>query len=248
MDAHAVPSQGYIRRCVAVLEQSAVGVVGMPCYVLPGANTLTARAIAGGVSHRFGIGDAKYRLRDGQLAQEQVDTVAFACFRKSLWSSLGGFNETLLTNEDYDFNYRVRESGLQVMLDRSGHCDYFARTTLKDLGRQYRRYGRWKAQMVKLHPRSLKVRHMMAPLFVLSIVSLAAAGFIWSFAWLLLGLELGLYLFLALAFGLQVARNTGGGLPLALMMPLVFLNIHVSWGTSFLTGLMIGPQTGELKT
>ena len=38
-------------------------------------------------------------------------SVAFACFRKSLWSQLRGFDEKLLTNEDYDFNYRARARG-----------------------------------------------------------------------------------------------------------------------------------------
>jgi len=107
MDAHAVPSEGYIRRCVEVLGQHNAGVVGMPCRVRAGTNTLLARAIANAVSHPFGIGDAKYRLSKGAALQEQVDTVAFACFRKSLWKELGGFNESLLTNEDYDFNYRL---------------------------------------------------------------------------------------------------------------------------------------------
>ncbi|MGH9880369.1 MAG: glycosyltransferase family 2 protein, partial [Pyrinomonadaceae bacterium] len=160
MDAHAVPSPGYIRRCVEVLRQGNVGVVGMPCLVRPGAGTVTARAIANAVSHPFGIGDAKYRLGEGGPLQEPVDTVAFACFKKSLWTELGGFNETLLTNEDYDFNYRVRRAGQQVILDRSGHCDYFARTTFKALAAQYLRYGGWKAEMVRLQPRSIKLRHM----------------------------------------------------------------------------------------
>src|SRR5262249_59959462 len=128
-----------------------VGVVGMPCNVLPGGDALVAKAIAGAVSHPFGIGDAKYRLGAGSTLQEAVDTVAFACFRKSLWRELGGFNESLLTNEDYDFNYRVRASGRQVILDRSGHCDYFARTSFKGLASQYIRYGGFESPMLPFH-------------------------------------------------------------------------------------------------
>ena len=64
MDAHAVPSSGYVRRCVEVLgEKSDVGVVGMPCHVQPGANTLMAKAVAQAVSHSFGIGDAVIACR-----------------------------------------------------------------------------------------------------------------------------------------------------------------------------------------
>jgi len=242
MDAHAVPPKGYIRRCVEVLNQDGVGVVGMPCNIRPGTDTLMAQSIASAVSHSFGIGDAKYRLSESQLAQESVDTVAFSCFRKSLWRELGGFNEDLLTNEDYDFNYRVRRSGWQVILDRSGHCDYFARSTLSQLSQQYRRYGHWKAQMVKLHPASIKLRHMVAPAFVASIVLLSSLGIFVRLAWLALGLELLLYFLLAVYFGFKAARRNGQGIRMTLLMPVVFLTIHISWGISFLLGLLKGPR------
>ena len=238
MDAHAAPSPGYIRRCVEVLRQENTGVVGMPCLVRPGADTLMAQAIAAAVSHPFGIGDAKYRLSEGGPLQEAVDTVAFSCFRKALWQGLDGFNESLLTNEDYDFNYRVRLSGQQVILDRSGHCDYFARSTLKDLASQYARYGFWKAHMLKLHPRSVRLRHLVAPAFILSLVVLALSGLAWKPAWWLLLGEVVVYLLCALGAGWQAAQKTEKGLMMTSLMPLVFMTIHLSWGLSFFHGLV----------
>ena len=238
MDAHAIPSSGYIRRCVEVITQDEVGVVGMPCVVRPGANTLVAKAIASAVSHPFGIGDAKYRLGGAGPAQESVDTVAFACFRKSLWLSLGGFNEALITNEDYDFNYRVRRSGQRVVLDRAEHSDYFARSTLVALSSQYRRYGAWKAAMVRLAPGSLKLRHLIAPLFILSLLVLGGAALAWRLArWLLLA-EVVIYLLFSLGSGVQIAKRTGTGLKIILLMPIVFATIHLSWGASFLLRLL----------
>lgn len=245
MDAHAAPSEGYIKRCVEVLGTGKAGVVGMPCLVRPGADTAVARAIAAAVSHPFGIGDAKYRLGAGGPPQESVDTVAFACFRKSLWTELGGYNESLHTNEDYDFNYRVRQSGREVILDRGGHCDYFARTTIAKLAAQYWRYGRWKAHMVRLQPGSIKLRHLVAPAFVLSLILLALLAFLWEPArWLLL-IELATYLIAALAAGWHTTRRTDRRSPLlVLLMPLVFAAIHLSWGMSFLIGI-IGPQKSQ---
>jgi GT2 family glycosyltransferase len=239
MDAHAVPSEKYIARCVEVLSESNAAIVGMPCRVQPAENTVTARAIAIGVSHPFGIGDAKYRLgSDGGSGQEDVDTVAFACFRKSLWLELGGFDEKLLTNEDYDFNYRARTRGDRVVLDRGAHCDYFARPTLRKLASQYFRYGAWKSRMIRARPRSLKLRQLVAPVFVSSIALLAAAGFWRSFAWRMLALELATYFIAAAAFGHQATRKNQEKLSVTLRMPLVFFTIHSSWGASFLWGLI----------
>ena len=242
MDAHAVPSVGYIRRCVEVLREGSAGVVGMPCLVRPGADTLVARSIAVAVSHPFGIGDAKYRLGAGGPQQEAVDTVAFSCFRKSLGQELGGFNESLLTNEDYDFNYRVRQSGRKVILDRSGHCEYFARSTLTGLANQYRRYGGWKARMLRLHPRSIKLRHLVAPGFVLSLIALVLLSFFSSLARLALVAELALYFATALVFAAQISKANRGGLGMLLLLPLVFFIIHFSWGASFLIGLIHEPR------
>ncbi len=242
MDAHAAPTSGYIQRCVEVLGEGNAGVVGMPCRVRPGASTVVAQGIACAVSHPFGIGDAKYRLREGGPPQEVVDTVAFACFRKSLWEKVGGFNESLLTNEDYDFNYRVRQTGNQVILDRSGHCDYFARPTFAGLVRQYARYGIWKARMIRLHPRSIKLRHLVAPLFVVSILLMGLLGFFWKPFWWALIAELLIYFLMGFVFACKAVRAQASSLRVWLVMPLLFLTIHVAWGASFLFGLIGRPR------
>jgi succinoglycan biosynthesis protein ExoA len=242
IDAHAAPSPGYIRRCVEVLSQKQAEVVGMPCRVQPGADTTMARVIAMAVSHPFGIGDARYRLGDGDAMQEEVDTVAFASFRKSLWSSLGGYDEKLLTNEDYDFNYRVRHRGDRVLLDRSEHCDYFARATLSKLAAQYLRYGVWKARMISRRPRSMKPRHLIAPSFVVSVALLSVLGLWNGLAWNLLALEFAVYFLAAFAFAFQASRKNRAGLGALLLLPFVFLTIHFSWGASFLWGIVSKPR------
>jgi hypothetical protein len=96
--------------------------------------------------------------------------------------------------------------------------------------------------MVKLHPASIKLRHLVAPAFVVSIVLLSLAGIFVPLAWLALASELWLYFLLAVYFGYKVARRNGQGLRMALLMLVVFLTIHISWGTSFLLGLLRGTR------
>lgn len=242
LDAHAVASAGYVRRSVEVLRQDGVGVVGMPCQVCAADDTLTAKAIAMAVSHPFGIGDAKYRLGRASAAQESVDTVAFACFRKELWREVGRFAEHLFANEDYEFNYRVRMHGKSVVLDQGEHCDYFARSTLKGLAEQYWRYGRWKARMILAHPGSIRLRQVVAPVFAASIPLLLIAGFWLRPAWWLLVAELAAYLSMALFFASKLSRRSRGGLGLVVLLPLIFSMIHLMWGTGFLLGLVKAPK------
>ncbi len=238
MDAHSVPSDNYVRRCVELLDGSDIAVVGMPWVIRPGADTSTARAIALAVAHPFGIGDAKYRLSG--LPSQFVDTVPFGAFRKSLWRELGGFNEDLLANEDYDFHYRVRRQNGRILLDTAGHCSYFARSTIKDLAIQYFRYGSWKAQMVKLHPRSIRWRQLVAPAFVSSLILLTALGPWWTPAlWALLAI-VGSYTALAFYFSFKLSQR-GGAFSLIPLISLAFLAIHTAWGSSFLLGLLRRP-------
>ncbi len=98
--------------------------------------------------------------------------------------------------------------------------------------------------MIRLHPRSTKLRHLVAPLFVASILVLGIAGIFWTPAWWLLLLELVTYLGCALFAGWQAARRAGAGLQMALVMPLIFATIHLSWGSSFLVRLIGAPQKG----
>ena len=241
MDAHSVPSENYVRRCVELLSREDAAVVGMPCRIQPGAETQIAHAIAAAVAHPFGIGDAKYRMAN--LASTQsVDTVPFGTFRKELWKEVGGFNEELLANEDYDFYYRVRRRGGRILLDPSEHCKYFARPTFRELAKQYWRYGSWKAQMLKLHPRSVRWRHLVAPAFVSSLIITSGASFFWTPALLLLLLILAPYGALSLFFAAKLMRKNHHALSIVPLIVLAFLIVHLSWGSSFLLGLVRSPK------
>jgi succinoglycan biosynthesis protein ExoA len=234
MDAHSAPSNNYVARCAELLREGEAAIVGMPWHIKPGADSLMARAIAIAVSHPLGAGDAKYR--SSSAASQFVDTVPFGAFHKSLWEELGGFNEALLANEDYDFNYRTRKNGGKVLLDNQAHSDYFARPSLGDLARQYFRYGQWKSRMLKLHPASIKLRQLVPPLFVVSLVLLGALSFLSPLFAVLLAALVGVYVGVVLVVSVGLAVR-GGDFSLLLCLPFTFLVIHFCWGTGFLVGL-----------
>ena len=177
LDGHSIPSPDYIAASLAALSQPGVGVAGGVWKIEPGAPTVVARAIARVVSHSLGSGGAHYRgASDATETAVAVDTVPFGAFRRALWQQVGGFDETLIANEDYDFNYRVRRAGLKVVLDPRIQSAYFARPTLAALGRQYHRYGFWKFQMLRKDPRALHWRQVPPALvmpWLLSSIGLA---------------------------------------------------------------------------
>ncbi len=230
LDAHSVPDREYVERCVAALQQGLGDNIGGVWDIRPGGKGWIARSIAVAAAHPIAVGDARYRL--GGHAQS-VDTVPFGAYRKSLIARIGAYNEHLLTNEDYEFNVRIRKSGGTIWFDPAIRCIYYARATWRELLRQYWRYGFWKGRMIRHYPSSLRWRQLLPPLFVMALISFALIGFWFSlFHWLLIGLIV-VYGLVVFAAGVQKALRTGD-LGLVAGLPLVISTMHLSWGCAFL--------------
>ena len=236
LDAHSVPAPDYVERCVAALERTAAANVGGVWDIQPSADTWIARAIAAAAAHPLGAGDARYRTGG---PEGQVDTVPFGAFDREWLERIGPFNENLLTNEDYEYNLRLRQAGGVIWFDPSIRSTYFARGTLRELARQYLRYGYWKGRMLKKHPGSLRWRQALPPLFVLVLALLAVLAPFVEWARILLLLQLGLYIATTAGAGLMQAAGLRD-LGLALGMSLALWTMHLSWGAAFWAGLGAG--------
>jgi succinoglycan biosynthesis protein ExoA len=235
LDGHAAPSPDYISRALAQLADPGVGVVGGVWRIVPGAPTPIAAAIARAVAHPLGAGDAAYRLRDGGPVMN-VDTVPFGCFTRETWRRVGGLNETLLGNEDYEFNYRVRKAGLLVRLDPTMQSTYVARARLGALALQYFRYGWCKMQMLRQHPGALRWRQAVPVAFVGTTAILALlAPFFRPAAWLAVA-ELASYLGVVVLTTVSICAREGGWRR-AWGLIAAFVTIHVCWGTGALVYL-----------
>jgi cellulose synthase/poly-beta-1,6-N-acetylglucosamine synthase-like glycosyltransferase len=242
MDAHSIPDRDYIKYCINGLKKGLGDNIGGIWKIQPGAKTWIAKAIAIAASHPLGVGDALYRI--GGIAQE-VDTVPFGAFRRELIDKIGMFDETLLTNEDYEFNTRVRQSGGKVWMDPSIRSVYFARASLKELAHQYWRYGYWKAQMLRKYPKTLRWRQGLPPLFVFALISLGLLSLICYFAsWVLVIIVL-LYTTVISILGIKMSINHKD-ISMTIGVPLAIATIHLSYGSALLWGLVIKPKASEI--
>ena len=234
MDGHSKPYPDYVANCITAHQAGRGDNVGGVWEIRPGADTWIAKSIAVAAAHPLGVGDALYR--HAKQAAE-VDTVPFGSFRRSLVERVGPFDESLLTNEDYEFNTRVRKSGGKIWLDPSIRSVYFARSTILELIRQYWRYGFWKWRMLRRYPDTLRWRQALPPLFVLSLVILLVFSAFTSFAVILLGVELFLYFSIMLLAGLHAALRSQKPY-LILGLPLGIFAMHIAWGSGFLWSML----------
>jgi succinoglycan biosynthesis protein ExoA len=249
-DARAVLPPGYVARAVGTLLRTGAANVGGRQN--PVGDTMFERAVALATTTPLGAGTARYRIGG---AEGPVETVYLGVFRRDALDAVGGFDETLLRNEDYELNWRLHTRGEMVWFDPVLVVDYRPRGSLRALARQYFDYGRWKRVVLQRQPRSWRLRQLAAPLLLLALtasVALAAAGGLIAAggrppvvvpaagaALVVAGAAgpLGYLLFLlagSAAVGLRRRR------PEVVFMPVVLATIHLAWATGFFTGAPAG--------
>ncbi len=233
LDAHAIPAADYIQRSVIALSSGLGDNVGGVIDIKPGNNSLMGRAIAVATAHPLGVGDAMYRWA---TKAGLADTVAFGCYLKSTVEKVGYYNESLVANEDYEFNARLRKKGMKIWIDPAIRAVYYSRPTLKSLSRQYFHYGFWKVRMLRKFPETLRWRQALPPLFVLGVLMLLLLSVFWFPGFWVLAAGLMAYL-LILAIGSVKPAVKQKKAALLFSIPLAIATMHFSWGIGFWTSL-----------
>ncbi len=230
MDDHTIYDRMYISELVNLLSTTDVVNVGGP-QVGIGQSYIT-KAIAMTVSSPFVAGNAFYRFE--RIKEKYVDTVYLGAWRKKDLLEIGGFDESFSVNEDYELNYRLRAKGGKILFSPKIRSEYFVRPSLIKLIKQYVRYGFWKVKTLKKHPKSLAIRQLVAPLFILFLV-MSGILFLMGYPIFLEGILVAYILtFLFFAFKLLRFKELYY-LPMFFILALI---IHLSWGSGFWGGII----------
>lgn len=231
VDGHTFLSPSYVRMCVETLQATGADNVGGPQQ--SEAQTLIGSLVALATSSPFGIGDSKFHYA---TTPQWVDTVYLGAWPRRLFERVGGFDESLVRNQDYEFNYRTRQAGGRIWYTPEIRSIYRPRESLGAFVRQYFQYGQWKAIVIRRHPASTRWRHLVAPLFVVSLLGLGVLSPFVRQARRLLALLLALYGIGGAAESLRLAVRRREARALWLL-PVFFL-LHVTWGSGFLSNLL----------
>ena len=235
VDAHSTVPADYVRRAIAHLSTGRFGGVGGRKDAV--ASSPSGRAVAAVLGSRFGVGNSVYHYG---ARPRTVDHVPFGCYPTNLLREMGGWDERLAANEDYELDYRLRRGGHRLLFDPELRIAWRSRETVPDLFRQYRRYGRGKAAVARLHPSSLQPRHLAAPALV---AGGAAFPLIAAYRPLIAGLAALPYAVGLTAASVVTARKVDG-LAARLRVPAAFVAMHAGWGIGFWEGLARGARGG----
>jgi glycosyltransferase involved in cell wall biosynthesis len=216
VDGHCTIADDYVERCVAALERTGAAMVGGG--MTPVTSTGWPGAIALAMASPVGAGPARFH---GSGEAGWVDTVYLGAYRTSDAVAVGGYATDVGVNEDAEFALRMGSRG-GVWFDPSIRSRYVPRRSLRDVARQFWRYGTSRAATVRRHPASFAPRQLAAPLLVLGLCSP------WRRQ------VLSAYLALVVAEAARQAASAGrDGALVAAVLPAM----HLPWGAGFLVGL-----------
>lgn len=238
LDGHSAPNREYIEGCVRLLQEGKGDMVGGKLDVVPRNGGWMARSIAIAASHPAGVGDSHFRFSS---EPREVDTIAFCAFHRKWIDRIGLYDETLLSNEDYDFNSRFRRAGGRIWLDPSLLTTYYPPPTFSRLARQYLRYGFWKARMTIKSPGSIRWRQFMPPTTLVSAVLLAGLGVRFEPCRLILAAGTSAYLLVLLSVGFSRAIRKQPDPLIGVGVPIAIATMHLCWASAFLWSLATHP-------
>lgn len=165
VDARTEIPPGYVAACARRLDDASVGLVGGVQWPTARACTgPTGEAIARALRNHWLLGSPAYR-RPG--AGGPVDTVYLGAFRRSEMLALGGYDEGLEANEDFDLAQRYVAAGQVVWLEPDLVVQYEPRAEWAAVAHQYFAFGRAKVEFWRRSDRRPNDRQRLA---------LAAAG------------------------------------------------------------------------
>ncbi len=234
IDGHCIYPSNYISTLVRNLYELDADNVGAVWNTLPAKDTALCKAIAIGVSHKFGIGNSLHKV--GVKCVTETDTVPFGCFRKEIFNKIGLFDNELIRNQDDEFNARIIKNGGKIYLIPDLIIDYYARDRISKMIKMFYQYGLFKPLVNKKLGSPATIRQFFPLLFLLGIIFGAALSCLSNHVLVVYLFILFLYFFLAEFFSLREAFKNRE-CKIVFILPLIFFIIHFSYGYGYLKGL-----------
>lgn len=197
----------------------------------------------------FGSSVSSFR-RKGERAY--VKSFFHGAYRREVFEKAGGFREDLGRTEDNELHYRIRKHGFKLCMSPDIISYQYIRPTLRKMCRQKAGNGYWIGMTLGVCPGCLSLYHFIPGAFVFGILFtgiLAAvhvpvlAVLMWS-AYALLAAAMAV-----LSMILELKKPEGRFHLSYLLLPLLFLLLHVSYGAGTWMGLIRMPfWRGKHKT
>lgn len=167
-----------------------------------------------------------------------VNSMFHAAYRREVFEKAGGFNPKLLRTEDNEIHYRIRKAGYRLLCDPDIISYQYARSSFKKMVKQKYGNGYWIGLTLGICPGCISLFHFVPFAFVMGIVMttlLALFGY-----WHLAAMLWVAYLLFVITGTVCTVINKKA-YRWTIVMPFLFLIMHISYGVGTLVGILKMP-------
>jgi glycosyltransferase involved in cell wall biosynthesis len=229
--AHTTYAPDFLEKGLELLSKlTDVDCVGGP-IISEGSNAFS-KSVALAMSSLIGIGNAKHRFPNYEGYAEMA---CFPIFRRSVFESVGLYDESLVRNHDDELCLRLRNKGGKIFISPSVKSFYYVRSNPKKLFFQYFSYGYWRWIVSKMYKMPIAFRQFVPTLFIIILVLFLIAGITTKNSFIIFLLPV-IYVSVLLFNGIKIGLKKGFSIGLNFIFAVLIL--HFSYGIGFLTSLI----------
>lgn len=245
VDAHAMIPDNFIENNVKCIEGGESVCGGIRNNVIK-SDKISKKLLNMAENSMFGSGIASFRRGS---SKKYVNTIASACYKKTVFDEVGLFDDRLVRAEDNDMHYRIRKAGYRLCMSDDIHSDYLTRPTLKGMIKQ--KYGNGKyigiASIIKTR-KMFSLYHFIPLLFVIGLFVVTAMlipGIVmWdNLWWLCLPFVAAVGAYVLLDVLLSIKSSVSYKQPAGIfVLPFIFPLLHIAYGLGTVAGLLTAGQ------
>jgi glycosyltransferase involved in cell wall biosynthesis len=238
LGAHTSYAKNYLQACYdALLKSNSVGCTGR-VLVQALSNNTGAQLSEWVTNSVFGVSGASFRA----MKEGYVHSVNFPVFKKQALIELGGYNVTLIRNQDNDMNQRLLDAGHKLYCTWDTVAYYRPPANVNALLKYAYRNGFWNAISIFKNARSMRLHHLIPFLFVSCIILGLVVGTLLAVFMqtnlLLLLILFGVSLHLLIGFVVSILSFATQKDFRKFLMPFVFFAFHFKYGWGTLNGFL----------
>lgn len=239
VDGHCfIPTNKLLKNVVECFVKSGADCLGRPQPLDPPGLTDFQQSVALARASRLGHGGDSLIFGEYEGFASPVSNGA--AYSRRVFDTVGYVDEDFDAAEDVEFNYRVEQAGLVAFSSHKLTVCYYPRETIRSLFRQMKRYGIGRKRFVGKHPKALTINQLVPTLFTTGLVLflVLATYFLLTgngrMVVAIFGLPYLVYVAMLIIESIRISIKER--LRYGLIMPAIFLTIHVGLGFGFLSG------------
>jgi len=234
--AHAVAPKNLLKILVPKLVSQPDDVAGVGCSNVPPEKQNFVGKVSGAAFLGFMAGSGIFMQNTIFDEERFVEHMAFTLYRKEIFTKVGLFDPDFWCGQDAELDIRIKKAGYKILYTPKVMVKHYKRHTINALFQQMYRYGIARAKMIKKHPDTAKIFHLLPSFFIGGIIFLLL---LWVFDIIpsLFLLFFGvLYSVLCFISTMRVSKN-----PLVILSSVFFyLLITTGYGLGFIRGTIYG--------